>query len=63
MKKMMFTTTAKGGLGKTMFAHHCWLIQTSLRYQLFLGERTPQRFTRPKSKRPSGIKATAFRRY
>jgi hypothetical protein len=63
MKKMMFITTAKGGLGKTLFAHHCRLIETSLRYQLFFGERTPQRFPRTRSKRPSGIKITAFRRY
>jgi hypothetical protein len=63
MKKMLFITNASGGTGKTIFAHHCGLTQTSLRYQLFFGERTPQRFPRTKSKRPSGIKITAFRRH
>jgi hypothetical protein len=61
MKKMMVITTAKGGLGKTLFAHHCGLTQTSLRYQLFFAERTPQRYLRTKAKWKSGTKTIVFR--
>jgi hypothetical protein len=61
MKKMLFITNASGGTGKTMFAHHCWLTQTSWRYQLFFAERTPQRYLRPKAKWKSGTKTIVFR--
>jgi hypothetical protein len=61
MKKMLFITNASGGTGKTMFAHHCGLTQTSLRYQLFFAERTPQRYLRTKAKSKSGTKTIVFR--
>jgi hypothetical protein len=61
MKKMIVITTAKGGLGKTLFAHHWWLNQTPLRYQPFFAERTPQRYLRTKAKWKSGSKTIVFR--
>jgi hypothetical protein len=61
MTKMLFITTAKGGPGKTMFAHDCWFRQTSWRYPQFFAERTPQQYLRTKAKWKSGTKTIVFR--
>jgi hypothetical protein len=65
MKKVLFITDAKGGPGKTLIAHHCRQALARLHYPPIFGERTPQRFPRPKVKRPSRIKnsTVVFRRH
>jgi hypothetical protein len=64
MKKVLFITDAKGGAGKTLIARHCRQALARLHCTPIFGERTRQRFPRPKAKRPSRIKHSTviFRR-
>lgn len=62
MKKMLLTSNANGGLGKTLFTYHCWLFLTSWRYQLLFEVRRPQRYLQPKAKWKSGTKTSVFAR-
>jgi hypothetical protein len=65
MKKVLFITDARGGPSKTLITHHCRQALARLHYPPIFGERTPQRFLRPKVKRPSRIKhsTVVFRRH
>ncbi len=65
MKKILIITNAKGGPGKTLFAHCYRLTLASLRYPPLFSERTPQRLPRLKSKRPLRFKnpTRIFRRH
>jgi hypothetical protein len=56
MKKVLFITDAKGGPGKTLIAYDCRQALDGPHYPPIFGERTPQRFPRPKLKRLSRVK-------
>jgi hypothetical protein len=58
MKKELIVTDGKGGLGKTLIAHDCRQAFDRLHYPPIFGERTPQRFPRPKVKRLSRVKTS-----
>jgi hypothetical protein len=47
MKKVLFITEAKGGLGKTLIARHCRQPFARLRYQPLAGDRPQHRLPRP----------------
>ena len=65
MKKVLFITDAKGGLGKTLIAHHRQQALAYLHYPAIFRERTQYRSQQPMAKRPSRIKnsTAVFRRY
>jgi hypothetical protein len=56
MKRVLFITDAKGGLGKTLIARHCQQALARLHYPPIFGEGTPRRLPRLKVKRPYRIK-------
>jgi len=65
MKKELIIEDGKGGPGKTLIAHHCRQALDPLHHPSIFGERTPQRFPRPKVKRLSRVKnsTVGFRRH
>jgi hypothetical protein len=65
MNKVLFITDAKGGLGKTLIAHHCQQALACSHYPAIFRERTQYRLQQPMAKRPSRIKnsTAALRHY